>query len=217
MPDTTTQRSTFTLDDLFADRAIHDVPVADIHLSDDNPRLRLKDAVPDAFDSLRRSLRKGVFKPLLVEQETGEVVDGHQRLDAAIAEGCTHVPVLYLRKLTRSEKVRLRIELNHPRGHDVIPMLHDQVATLPDDDMKLVMEIPSVATLLAPLDDTDQTRPETEGKYATLKEKMTREDYAFVDRVIKKVMATNGGTRGKTIANVFRDWSLDPNNAEYAP
>lgn len=205
------------LKDFFVDDKIHTVAIADLKAAEDNPRLRLKDADPAGFDGLTGSMLKGVFEPIYVEQETAEIIDGHQRLDVAILKGCTHMKVIYLRKLTRAEKVRLRIEFNHARGHDVIPMLHEQVATLPDDDMKLVLSIPSVATLLAPLDDTDQSHPETEGKYATLKEKMTREDYALVDKVIKKVMAVNGGTRGKTIANVFRDWVLDPQNGAYAP
>jgi hypothetical protein len=48
--------------------------------------------------------------------------------------------------------------------------------------------------------------PTKDEKFSVLKEKMMADDYALVDAVIRKVQE-NGGTRVKTIANVFRDWA----------
>jgi hypothetical protein len=60
----------------------------------------------------------------------------------------------------------------------------------------------------------DEPKDET---FSVLKEKMVADDFGLVYAVIRKVQKENGGTRAKTIANVFRDWLLDPANEHYAP
>lgn len=95
------------------------------------------------------------------------------------------------------------------------PKLRLQMELMPMADLPLlgldVITLDAVAPTPTP---KDEPKDET---FSVLKEKMVADDYTLVDAVIRKVQKENGGTRGKTIANVFRDWLLDPANEHYAP
>ncbi len=68
------------------------------------------------LDALRRSLRFfGPVQPIVVNERTGRIVGGHQRVKAAEAEGIEALPVVYVSLDEPSEK-QLNLALNRVSG-----------------------------------------------------------------------------------------------------
>ena len=90
------------------------LPVADLlgRLSPDNPR-----AIDDEqLDALRRSLRFfDVVEPIVVNERSGRIVGGHQRVRAASLEGLEELPVVWVDLDTPSEK-QLNLALSRIQG-----------------------------------------------------------------------------------------------------
>lgn len=200
----------------FKDEKIAWVPPNLLKQAADNPRIRLQLADLDRFKALRGSLDFGWFDIVFVEDETFEIVDGHQRLDAAIESRMPVVPVVFYRRLTQEEKVRIRISKNRHHGYDSLPMLREQIATLQKEEIPMLgLDQVTLSNLdLTPLGDTgpDAAASGEEDRFATLKVKMTREDFDFVDQWIKRVCKRDRCRPGAVIARVFTEWSQDVNN-----
>ena len=76
--------------------------------ADYNPR-RIR---RDAKERLRASLRAfGVVQPIVVNQRTGRIVGGHQRIRIAAEEGVAEMPVLYV-DLPEDREQELNLVLN---------------------------------------------------------------------------------------------------------
>jgi DNA modification methylase len=84
---------------------IRQVPVGDIKPYVRNPRSHSRTQIETLKDSLRRF---GMVWPILLDAD-GTVVAGHARLEAAMALGYTHVPVLDLQHLTPLEVKAFRL------------------------------------------------------------------------------------------------------------
>lgn len=60
---------------------------------------------PVQRDALRASLKEiGWIAPVIVNETTGHVVDGHARVEEAISNGIKEIPVVYV-KLTEQEEI----------------------------------------------------------------------------------------------------------------
>lgn len=82
------------------------VPLSDLKPYDNNPRVN-----DHAVEPQRKLLREFGFRvPIVVRQ--GEIVDGHLRFKAALAEGFETIPVIYADDLTDAQARALRISMN---------------------------------------------------------------------------------------------------------
>lgn len=70
---------------------------------------------PQAMERLRASLREfGVADPVIVNVQTGHIVGGHQRVEAAKLEGIESMPVVVV-DLTPDREMALNVALNNPK------------------------------------------------------------------------------------------------------
>lgn len=77
-----------------------------------NPR-KMK---PAEMDKLRRSLREfGMVQPIIVQMPGNRIIAGHQRVEAAIAEGLDKVPVHRLR-ISDAKAKAMNLALNRIHG-----------------------------------------------------------------------------------------------------
>ncbi len=84
--------------------------IADLRPALYNPRK----ISPQALTGLRESVRRfGLVQPIIVNQRTGYVVGGAQRLKVLQAEGVTETPVVVI-DLPEAEEKALNLSLNNP-------------------------------------------------------------------------------------------------------
>ncbi len=90
---------------------------------------------------LERSLSEfGVVDPVLARREDGEVIGGHQRLEAARRSGLGEVPVVYIDNLSDEQTRLLNLALNRISGEWDMPKLGELLADmgkLPDVDLSM--------------------------------------------------------------------------------
>jgi hypothetical protein len=92
-----------------ADMQVTLVKVEDIKKAEYNPRA----ISTSAMNGLKASIKKfGLTAPLVVNTRTGNLVSGHQRLEAATQLGFTEVPVVHVDYSEQEEKA-LNITLNN--------------------------------------------------------------------------------------------------------
>lgn len=71
---------------------------------------------PEEMEKLRRSIREfGLVETIVVQMPGNRIIGGHQRIEAAIAEGFTQVPVVRLR-ISDAKAKRLNLALNRISG-----------------------------------------------------------------------------------------------------
>lgn len=71
---------------------------------------------PSDLSALRRSIREfGMVQPILVNKKTNTIVAGHQRLEAAVAEGLEDLPVIHV-DLDKEDERALNLALNRISG-----------------------------------------------------------------------------------------------------
>lgn len=100
--------------------AVEYANIDDLKPADYNPR-RIS-----AHDmaALEGSLEQfGIVDPIIARRENGEVIGGHQRLEAARAKGITRIPVIYLDDLTPEQARVLNLALNRISGEFDTPRL----------------------------------------------------------------------------------------------
>ncbi len=123
------------------------VPVESLQPADYNPRLMAESDMA----KLQRSLAEwGVVDPVIVRRENGEVVGGHQRLEAAKREGLAEVPVVYLDGLSDQQAKLLNVALNKISGEWDMPKLGAlllELGDVPDLDLSMAGFDPAEATV----------------------------------------------------------------------
>lgn len=91
------------------------IKIKDIHPAAYNPRVTLKPGDTE-YESLKNSLdRFGVAEPLIVNETTGNLVSGHQRLNVLKAGGAEEVEVVLVELDEEQEKL-LNIAINKIDG-----------------------------------------------------------------------------------------------------
>ena len=88
---------------------IKHVDINSIQPSQYNPRA----ITQKALNGLKKSIKQfGMPQPLVVNKKTGNLVSGHQRLEAAKQLGHTEVPIIYV-ELSISKEKALNVVLNN--------------------------------------------------------------------------------------------------------
>lgn len=101
--------------------------------ADYNPRKDLKAGDPE-YESLKRSLAKfGYVEPIVWNEQSGNLVGGHQRLKVLAAEGVTEVDCSVV-SLGPEEERALNLALNRIRGDWNDGMLAELLAGLASSD-----------------------------------------------------------------------------------
>lgn len=107
----------------------------DIHPAAYNPRVTLKPGDKD-YEALKNSLERfGVAEPLIVNETTGNLVAGHQRLNVLKASGATEVEVVLVEMDGDKEKL-LNIALNKIDGEWDYKKLEAMFEEIEADDIK---------------------------------------------------------------------------------
>lgn len=107
----------------------------DIHPAAYNPRVALKPGDKD-YEALKNSLERfGVAEPLIVNETTGNLVAGHQRLNVLKASGATEVEVVLVEMEEDKEKL-LNIALNKIDGEWDYKKLEAMFEEIEADDIK---------------------------------------------------------------------------------
>lgn len=100
-----------------------------------NPRVTLKPGDKD-YEALKNSLERfGVAEPLIVNETTGNLVAGHQRLNVLKASGATEVEVVLVEMDEDKEKL-LNIALNKIDGEWDYKKLEAMFEEIEADDIK---------------------------------------------------------------------------------
>lgn len=150
-----------------------------------NPRVTLKPGDAE-YEALKNSLERfGVAEPLIVNETTGNLVSGHQRLNVLKASGAQEVEVVLVEMEEEQEKL-LNIAMNKIDGewdYKKLEALFDEISA---DDIKFTGFTPEELDNLfdggtpdwgdgegsesTDGDDTGDEKPETPEKPAVLKE-----------------------------------------------
>lgn len=111
------------------------IKLKDIHPAAYNPRVTLKPGDKD-YEALKNSLERfGVAEPLIVNETTGNLVAGHQRLNVLKASGVTEVEVVLVEMGEDKEKL-LNIALNKIDGEWDYKKLEAMFEEIEADDIK---------------------------------------------------------------------------------
>jgi len=106
------------------------VPVAEIKPDEHNARKQSDEQIKE----LRRSLREfGFVNPLLIDKNK-KIIAGHGRLTAAIAEGMTAVPCIFVEHLTEAQRRAYMLADNRLAEHATwdIALLNEELKFLDD-------------------------------------------------------------------------------------
>lgn len=110
---------------------IRKIPLGKISPSPFNPRMDLKPG-DKAYDDLKRSIEEfDCVEPLVWNEESGNVVGGHQRLKILQARGDKEADVVVVRLDPRRERL-LNLALNKIQGDWDFPKLADVLTELDD-------------------------------------------------------------------------------------
>ena len=94
---------------------IRKIPVTEINPAKYNPRKDLKPGDP-AYEKLKRSMTEfGYVEPIIWNEETGNIVGGHQRYKILVEEGNTEVECVVV-KLSPEREKALNVALNKVTG-----------------------------------------------------------------------------------------------------
>ncbi len=110
---------------------IRKISIKDIQPAKYNPRKDLKPGDP-AYEKLKRSMTEfGYVEPIIWNEETGNIVGGHQRYKVLVAEGNTEVECVVVKLSLESEKA-LNVALNKVTGDWEVEALADLIKELED-------------------------------------------------------------------------------------
>ena len=117
---------------------IRKVPVADIKPAKYNPRKDLKAGDP-AYEKLKRSITEfGYVEPVIWNEETGNIVGGHQRYKVLVAEGNKEVECVVV-KLSPEREKALNVALNKVTGDWEYEALADLIKELDEQDFDVTL------------------------------------------------------------------------------
>jgi len=120
------------------DMIIRKVPVTDINPAEYNPRKDLKPGDP-AYEKLKRSMTEfGYVEPIIWNEETGNIVGGHQRYKVLAAEGHTEVECVIVKMSPEREKA-LNVALNKVTGDWEFEALADLIKDLEAQDFDVTL------------------------------------------------------------------------------
>ena len=120
------------------DMIIRKVPVTDINPAKYNPRKDLKPGDP-AYEKLKRSMTEfGYVEPIIWNEETGNIVGGHQRYKVLVAEGHTEVECVIVKMNAEREKA-LNVALNKVTGDWEFEALADLIKDLEAQDFDVTL------------------------------------------------------------------------------
>jgi len=117
---------------------IRKVPVTDINPAEYNPRKDLKPGDP-AYEKLKRSMIEfGYVEPIIWNEETGNIVGGHQRYKVLVSEGHTEVECVIVKMSSEREKA-LNVALNKVTGDWEFEALADLIKDLEAQDFDVTL------------------------------------------------------------------------------
>jgi len=120
------------------DMIIRKVPVTDINPAKYNPRKDLKPGDP-AYEKLKRSMTEfGYVEPIIWNEDTGNIVGGHQRYKVLVAEGHTEVECVIVNMSPEREKA-LNVALNKVTGDWEFEALADLIKDLEAQDFDVTL------------------------------------------------------------------------------
>jgi DNA modification methylase len=120
------------------DMIIRKVPVTDINPAEYNPRKDLKPGDP-AYEKLKRSMIEfGYVEPIIWNEETGNIVGGHQRYKVLVAEGNTEVECVIVKMSAEREKA-LNVALNKVTGDWEFEALAELIKDLEAQDFDVTL------------------------------------------------------------------------------
>ena len=112
---------------------IHYVKINELKYAQYNPRV-ISD---DDMKSLKRSLKEfGFVDPVIVNKKSGNIVGGHQRVDAAKELDFAEVPAVYV-NLSLSREKALNLALNKISGEWDMPKLKDVLEEIDSGEFDL--------------------------------------------------------------------------------
>lgn len=141
------------------DMIIRKVPVTDINPAEYNPRKDLKPGDP-AYERLKRSMTEfGYVEPIIWNEETGNIVGGHQRYKVLVAEGHTEVECVIVKMSPEREKA-LNVALNKVTGDWEFEALADLIKDLEAQDFDVTLtgfDAAEIEDLFSQVHDKDAT------------------------------------------------------------
>ena len=141
------------------DMIIRKVAVTDINPAKYNPRKDLKPGDP-AYEKLKRSMTEfGYVEPIIWNEETGNIVGGHQRYKVLVAEGHTEVECVIVKMSPEREKA-LNVALNKVTGDWEFEALADLIKDLEAQDFDVTLtgfDAAEIEDLFSQVHDKDAT------------------------------------------------------------
>jgi DNA modification methylase len=138
---------------------IRKVPVADINPAQYNPRKDLKPG-DVAYEKLKRSMTEfGYVEPIIWNEETGNIVGGHQRYKVLIEEGHAEVECVVV-KLSPEKEKALNVALNKVTGDWEFEALADLIKDLEAQDFDVTLtgfDAAEIEDLFSMVHDKDAT------------------------------------------------------------
>jgi DNA modification methylase len=138
---------------------VQKIPVSEINPAKYNPRKDLKPGDP-AYEKLKRSMTEfGYVEPIIWNEETGNIVGGHQRYKILLEEGDTEVECVVV-KLPADKEKALNVALNKVTGDWEITALADLLHDLNEQDFDLSLtgfDAAEIEDLFSQVHDKDVT------------------------------------------------------------
>jgi DNA modification methylase len=117
---------------------IQKIRVSEINPAKYNPRKDLKPGDPE-YEKLKRSMTEfGYVEPIIWNEETGNIVGGHQRYKILLEEGHTEVECVVV-KLPADKEKALNVALNKVTGDWEVKALADLLHDLNEQDFDLTL------------------------------------------------------------------------------
>jgi DNA modification methylase len=138
---------------------IEKIPVTKIKPAKYNPRKDLKPGDP-AYEKLKRSMTEfGYVEPIIWNEETGNIVGGHQRYKILLEEGHTEVECVVV-KLPADKEKALNVALNKVTGDWEVKALTELLNDLNEQDFDLTLtgfDAAEIEDLFSQVHDKDVT------------------------------------------------------------
>jgi DNA modification methylase len=138
---------------------IRKVSVSEINPAKYNPRKDLKPGDP-AYEKLKRSMTEfGYVEPIIWNEETGNIVGGHQRFKVLIEEGHSEVECVVVKLSSEREKA-LNVALNKVTGDWEFEALADLIKDLEAQDFDVTLtgfDAAEIEDLFSQVHDKDAT------------------------------------------------------------
>jgi DNA modification methylase len=138
---------------------VQKIPVSEINPAKYNPRKDLKPGDP-AYEKLKRSMTEfGYVEPIIWNEETGNIVGGHQRYKILLEEGHTEVECVVV-KLPADKEKALNVALNKVTGDWEVKALAELLNDLNEQDFDLTLtgfDAAEIEDLFSQVHDKDVT------------------------------------------------------------